>query len=935
MQGTLLERDTELAELGRVATDVVGGRGAVALLEGPAGIGKTALLEAVRAGAEREGIRIVHARASELDRSYGFGVVHQLFEPALVAASQEERDELLGGAAARAEIVFSTGVESAGESEYAVLHGLYWLLFNLAARAPLLLVVDDLQWADSPSLRFLEYAGRRLEELPVGVLGSLRPGEPGAASELIDALATGPVAGVIRPAALSGDAARALLEDALGVPPADEFSRAATTATGGNPLLLSTLAREASALGLRGSTDEAPALTAIAARGVAPAVERRLRSLGREAVELARAAAVAGERGRVEEVAALAGTSVAEARAGLEQLAAVRVLHPGGWTFVHPLVRAAVVGSIPHSRRMELHSGAATQLRVRGAKPAEVAAHLMVVEPTGDPGTIVTLREAARAVTAEGAPDIGVAYLRRALAEPLSADDRPVVLLELGELEARVGAPDAVGRLRAAIDSGLSGDDLARAYAVIGNHRLHSDPGGALEDLERAFAEASDPALRLRLEALVLETAVFLRSLAKRRLDMLDQGRRATDPSPVMLAHLAQHAGYPGSPATQTLELARRALEGGDLLRNVGPGTSTWNLLVHAVRYAEDAQRSRQMIAEGEAIVRRQGFRFASFFIDHAWAYWHLDFGSVATAAAHARTGLELVREAGLDVTVGALAAIAAEALIESDDLDEAAKLFDAPMDAVVDTVAEPFALSARGMVRYLQRDVEAAEADFRHVLQLLEERGWHAPLVTEARTRLAWLPAARGDRDEAQEHVDSAVARATLAGTPGALGAALRAQARLVDADDSVAVLREAARVLEGTDRGLLRAAALADLGAVLRRRGNRRESREPLRLALDLATRAESARLVKRTRDELAASGAHPRRESLSGVAALTPSERRVADMAAGGLTNRQIAESLWVTQKTVEVHLGHAYGKLRIKSRSQLPEALGADVRTAVAA
>jgi DNA-binding CsgD family transcriptional regulator len=402
-----------------------------------------------------------------------------------------------------------------------------------------------------------------------------------------------------------------------------------------------------------------------------------------------------------------------------------------------------------------------------------------------------------------------------------------------------------------------------------------------------------------------------------------------------MLAHLAQHAAYSGAPAKQTLDLARRALRDGELVRQVSPGTSTWNLLTHAIRLAEDAPFGEQMIAEGDAIARAQDFHFARFFIDHAWAYWHLDFGSVATAAAHARTGLEQVRKSGLDVTVGAVAAIAAEALVAADELDEAARLFELPMDAVAGTIAEPFAMSARGLVRSLQYNADAAETDFRDVVAMLDERAWHAPALTEARARLVWLLAARGELEEAREHVALLLEAARRSAAPGAIALARRAEARVAASDDeSIEILRDGASALKTSRKHLLRSAILTDLGALLRRSGSRRDAREPLRLALDLATRAESARAAQRARAELASTGAQPRREALSGVAALTPSERRVADLAAEGLSNRQIAETLWVTLKTVEVHLGRTYGKLGINSRAQLPRALGSEARASEA-
>ena len=139
--------------------------------------------------------------------------------------------------------------------------------------------------------------------------------------------------------------------------------------------------------------------------------------------------------------------------------------------------------------------------------------------------------------------------------------------------------------------------------------------------------------------------------------------------------------------------------------------------------------------------------------------------------------------------------------------------------------------------------------------------------------------------------------------------------------------MLREAVATLEGSEARLDHAHALVDLGAALRRAGKRTEARERLAEGLELADRCGATALVDMAEAELRAAGARPRRRALSGVASLTPSELRVAEMAAEGMMNKEIAQALFVTLRTVEMHLSNAYGKLEISSRDQLPEVLGA--------
>jgi hypothetical protein len=196
--GPLLERSGELARIESALTEARSGSGTFVVIEGPAGIGKTSLLAATRAAALENGMRVLRARATELEREFAFGVVRQLFEPALVDASDAERAELLEGAAGVAAGLLGLGGRaivdvrrgSEVDHSFAILHGLYWLCANLAVVGPLCVVVDDAQWADAPSLRYLAFLVTRLEELSVTPAGgdpSERPGRRrGAARDADD-----------------------------------------------------------------------------------------------------------------------------------------------------------------------------------------------------------------------------------------------------------------------------------------------------------------------------------------------------------------------------------------------------------------------------------------------------------------------------------------------------------------------------------------------------------------------------------------------------------------------------------------------------------------------------------------------------------------------------------------------------------------------------
>ncbi|MDA0185764.1 ATP-binding protein [Solirubrobacter phytolaccae] len=267
MSGGLLAREDELAAVARAVDAARAATGTVLLLEGPAGIGKTTVLEAARRVAGERDALVLSARASELDRAFGFGLVHQLLDRAA-------KPELLVGAAAHAAVVLDPTSGAAEDAGFAVLHGLYWLVANLAEQQPVVLLADDLHWADVPSLRFLEYLARRIDGLAVAVVATTRPQEPGASAELLDELRTS--ATVVRPGPLPREAVADLLTAELGAAPDAAVIDAALEATGGNPLLVSVLAREAASAGVQSPAQ----LAELGARGVAPAVERRLRPLG-------------------------------------------------------------------------------------------------------------------------------------------------------------------------------------------------------------------------------------------------------------------------------------------------------------------------------------------------------------------------------------------------------------------------------------------------------------------------------------------------------------------------------------------------------------------------------------------------------------------------------------------------------------------------------
>jgi AAA ATPase domain len=314
---TLVERERELRELARLIDDARAGDGRLALIEGPAGIGKTRLFHEGRPYAEEVGVRILAARGGELERDFGFGIVRQLLEPILQRSDPDTRADLLAGAARLAEPAFSTapgGGAGAPDPTQATLHGLYWLVANLAELSPLLLVVDDVHWADGPSLRFLIHLARRLDGMAVSVAIAARGGEQAAAPELLRALTLEARPPIIRPEPLSAPASEILIRSRLGSDAGEMLCHACHEATGGNPFLLTELVEELR-YDSRPLGEISPAtVRTLGPERIAAALLVRVRRVDRSGPALAHAISILGNEATITRVSALAGLDPPVAR---------------------------------------------------------------------------------------------------------------------------------------------------------------------------------------------------------------------------------------------------------------------------------------------------------------------------------------------------------------------------------------------------------------------------------------------------------------------------------------------------------------------------------------------------------------------------------------------------------------------------------------------
>ena len=925
--------------------DAIAGGGRLLAIEGPPGIGKTVLLAEARALAQEAGFQVLGGRGSELERSFSYGVVRQLFEPLVASQSADERAELLEGAAALAAPLFDpaqVAVEPAGDSSLATLHGLYWLTANLAARQPLLLAFDDLHWCDLPSLRWLAYLLPRMEGLGLLVLIGLRPAEPGEDPRLIGQIVADPLATVIRPAPLSAAAAALLLRETLSPDAEDAFCAACWEETAGNPLLVRELVHVIAAEGLAPTEANVPRLRELGARAGSRAVALRLSRLAPEATTLAQAVAILGDDADPRQAAALADLEEQAAFEAAAALARVDVLRPQPpLAFVHPLIRAAVYETLTPLERDRGHARAARLLANAGAEPERVAAHLLRSPPGVDAQVVAVLREAARRARSRGASESAVAYLRRALDEPPAATDREGLLLELGSAETQVDGDAAIEHLREA--HALNEDTIGRAEtALLLGRQLfllrgeESDAvySQALEELAGADAE-----LERLLEAGLIINGLFAPShhgAARERLERVrDRPADSTVGEKLLLSLLAYHDARAGAPAAEVVPLAHRALADGMLAR------VDFAAAVPACTVLAMADLDEVLVTYEDALAEahRRGSPFALAAVKVFRAQTLVWRGDLDQAEADAREALVLAETWGASARfAGHAAAFLADALMEQGKLDAAA----AVLARAGHGESLPDGAQPRGVRLLYLRDsgvhLRILRGDLAGGLAEMLDAGRHFESVESRNPAfIAWRsPAALallqlGEQDEARRLAAEEVELARSWGAPRALGAALRAAGLVEGGQQGLALLEESVQVLGGSPAKLEQAKARMELGAALRRANRRADAREQLRHAVELATICGATALAARAESELLATGARPRRVALSGVESLTPSERRVAEMAAEGPTNREIAQALFVTQRTVEVHLTSIYRKLAINSRSQLPTALATPART----
>lgn len=921
----LVEREGVLAEIGEHIRSAAAGRGGTLLIEAAPGLGKTSVLaEAARLGGE-QGVTACRAQGGELEQSFAWGIARQL----LIDLVRVRPTEV--PVAARSPLGISTGT---AEDPLAVAYALTELCNDLAGDGPLTLMVDDAHWCDRPSAVWLSYLAPRVRAMPVALLVAARPLDRRRPPELTTlAGRDGVQLQKLTPLSAAGMAriVRRSVPDAT-----DDLCDGCGSAAGGNPFLLSELLRELSHRPDREPIDVAD----VPITRIDQVIHRRLLAAGRQAERLARALGVFGTKSTLADVAAVAGLDSKQARGAVDALCAGGITGDtvDGWiTFTHPLIHAGVRRLLGAGEQTALHLQAARRLASQDEPVEQVAMHLLVMEPGAEPWVRDQLIRAGDAAIDAGAPRNAVALYQRAAAERVGAPD-PRLLAKLGRAALRFDPTMAEKPLRlalAATPEPIQQVPLALDLAVVlQTLRRPGETVPLLEKLESALREINAPrGIRLRVEAELLAQSFFspkTTHLRRARLPMLTGTLTGADDEEALIRVQQAIEAINTGTAVEARVLADRAWSDGRLQRLAGSLVSPAVMWVPYVRlYVDDYDWTIGVAREWLEHARLGGSPVLSVFANAMLAEAQSRAGALRDAHASGVTAWQIAQEIGPQFPGWSMAiGVLAEALLAVGRPQDAAELLrgegllDGPPP---DTMLMPAPRAVRGEVLIASGALTAGVDELLETDRWVQRRNEPSPGGWRFYTPLVDGLLALGQRDRAGDVARAWLRRTKRFGAPAALGAAERAVALTRTGDAQLEGLRQAERTVSRSPARAEHARTLLELGAALRRGRQRAAAREPLRRALDLATRCGAEALAERATVELRATGARPRKAILTGADALTPSERRVAELASSGLTNREIAATLFISRKTVESHLASSYRKLETNDRSQLAELL----------
>ncbi|KOV99213.1 hypothetical protein ADK65_18505 [Streptomyces sp. NRRL B-1140] len=934
----LTDREDELALLKDVLRAARGGRGSATVVSGPLGIGRSALLHAAADRASATGFRVLRAAGSPLETDHRFGVVRQLFDVLVGRTPAATLHRWRADVAEYTEWLFADfpavsdcAVPPAPDGLHRVLRALWVLLGRMSADQPVLLVVDDLQWTDEESLLWLSHVAKRITTSRVAIVAAVQEGTDSAGHRLVREFGRG-AEHRLRPGRLRPSGIHAMVRERFGERGDEEFVRACHEVTGGNPAYLAFHLAELAADGRRPRAAEADAVRSARPPRLGDWLTHRLISMPAVPLRLARAMALLPE-------SAWDGPAVVVAELDPEtHLDAVRALRRFGLLtydtparFTHPMVRTALEESMTADEQEALRLRTAGTLHGHGHRAEEAAGQLIAVTPGQGPWATRVLSSAAREALCSGRPEAAARYLRRALLEaPETGTERAVLLADLSVAERDFDPPAALRHLadalallptpaeRAAVAVGFSPATLAAAPPrVVERVRTVAEDLGDPDDLTGPEREL---ALRLRARRHYLA----LMDLSDPRSRPGGPGARTPDPDTLLdtpaerelaavLLHGAILTGRTTAPEAARLGvriLEREPAVSGHLHTGLSLLVSTlavagvpakvtpWLESVRSYDWGRMSPAARSLLCVEEAWVMRASGRLPAArarVLEGAASGWAGErFGGPSMA---------LVAGLALETLDGALAGCLPPA--DGARADGAAS--GCPVQGLVAGAVAAGAGDLRAAVRHI---VDCGRR--------LERAGWRNPALLPWRSAAVELHRRLGDLRQAAELAEEDHVRALAWGAPPAIGRALRLRGELTGGDAGLALLQEAAEVLDGAEDLLERSRAHFSLAQRLRGADDS-AARQHERSARALAEVCGVRWAAEQRRAE---PGGPPYLVSGGG---LTLPEIQAARLAAEGMTNQEIAAAADVTPRAVEKRLTKVYRKLGIGGRGDLAEAL----------
>ncbi|GAA1177385.1 hypothetical protein GCM10009664_50060 [Kitasatospora gansuensis] len=896
----LLERRSVLDEAARLADHARHGRGSLLLLTGPTGVGRSALLDALARSEAAQLMTVLRANCAADEAGHPYAAARQLAGPG---------------------IEFGPGPDGAAPWE---------VLREHAIRRPLLLLVDDVQDADTPSRCWLSQLGRRLERLPVLAVVTERrqPGRAGRAPRFGQDLP----AGTVHPhriGPLTRGGVAELLSTRLGGPAPDDLVDDCLRATGGTPLLLHALLHALlTELGGPGHP-----LGDTPGGAFQDAVGHWLRAAGEPVTAAARILAqLSGHPTGGADLPTLAADGTGRVTEWLHGLRAHGMLQDGSAgrldEFAHPWLRTAVLADWSQQRRADVHHRLATLLYDRGESEDLIADHLLHTEVCGAEWAADVLIGAARTAQRAGRTTRAVQLFRRALREPLTGHRRGTVLLELGCQEVTLGPPESVTgtrHLAQAVRLHQSDEAVFEAANALGSALAGRGETAAalevMEDLAERFADHPELARAVHAAAALiashdgaswLQVVEGLRRIEARTPDGL---------APGALGMLTEYDATSG--ALSAAETADRI----EQLTTRTPDTFSRSYVnataATLAQWADLLPLADGLVADGLAAHRGTPLHPAYQCLLSVRAESRMMRGQYALLLAELNSAENHLGVLALNNSH--LTSQAVLALLETGRFAEARQLATA---AVAETpgVSEGSwewneLLYARGLLELATGRPAEALADLQECGRRQAERHVVSPIVTPWRSAAADCHLLLGQPGAAAELATEELRLARIWGTPRTVGRALRALGAATGGRQGLTTAGEAVELLraDGLEAELI--PALLGLGRLQLRDARRAAARDTLREAVTVAERTGALRLVAVGTELLLESGARPVKQRHTGAQALTDSEQRVCRLAAEGNSNPEIAELLHLALRTVETHLTNSFRKLGIRRRAEI--------------